>query len=115
MTKPHLRPHLTNSNEFQPPLTANTPETGLETPTHLAPLLPAHTQSSPPNFVWGNLDGQQFTMLLDTKVVHWRRNCFSVPSGQRLCEGSLWIGLSPGTKGNHRAPHPTPPETKQKI
>ncbi len=62
--------------KFQPP---NTPETG---PTHLAPLLPAHTQSSPPNFVWGNLDGQQFTMLLDTvytKVVHWRRNCFSVP------------------------------------
>ncbi len=57
VTKPHLRPHLGISNEFQPPLTA---ETG---PTHLAPLLPAHTQSSPPNFVWGNLDGQQFTML----------------------------------------------------
>ncbi len=44
--------------------------------------------------------------------------------GQKLCEWtleiipSLWIGLSPrnsGTKGNHRAPHSTFPETKQEI
>ena len=33
---------------------------------HQAPLLPEHTRSSLPNFVWGNLDGQQFAVLLGT-------------------------------------------------
>ena len=38
-----------------------------------------------PTFTWGNLSGLEFAMLLDTtydEVVHWRRNCFSVPFGK---------------------------------
>ncbi len=65
----------------QPQIQVTPPTEDIEIP-YEAPLLPTHTPSSPPNFVWGSLDGEQFATLLDTtytKVVHWRRNCFSVP------------------------------------
>ena len=40
---------------------------------------------SSPTFTWGNLSGPEFDKLLNTtydEVVHWRRNCFSVPFGK---------------------------------
>ena len=40
---------------------------------------------SSPTFTWGNLSSPEFATLLDTtysEVVHWRRNCFSGPSGK---------------------------------
>ena len=40
---------------------------------------------SSPTFTWGNCSGSEFTTLVDTtyaEVVHWRRNCFSVPFGK---------------------------------
>jgi len=49
------------------------------------PLLPAYLPMSSPTFTWGNYSGPEFTALVDTtyaEVVHWRRNCFSVPFGK---------------------------------
>ena len=40
---------------------------------------------STPTFLWGKLTGSDFANSLDatyTEVVHWRRNCFSVPYGK---------------------------------
>ena len=40
---------------------------------------------SSPTFTWGNLSGPEFDKLLDAtydEVVHWRRNCSSVPFGK---------------------------------
>ena len=40
---------------------------------------------STPTFVWGKLTGSDFTNSLNaiySEVVHWRRNCFSVPYGK---------------------------------
>ena len=37
------------------------------------------------NFVWGDVDDNAFTSLLDqvyNKIVHWRRNIFSLPTGR---------------------------------
>ena len=50
-----------------------------------APSLPEYPCLNPPTFTWGNLNGPDFTKLLDstyTKVLLWRRNCFSVPTGK---------------------------------
>ena len=49
------------------------------------PQLPQHPPMSSPTFTWGNLSSPEFDKLLDTtydEVVHWRRNCFSVPFGK---------------------------------
>ena len=49
------------------------------------PTLPVYPPMSSPTFTWGNLSGPEFATLLDTtysEVVHWRRNCFSVPLGK---------------------------------
>lgn len=40
---------------------------------------------STPTFVWGKLSGPDFANSLQAiyaEVVHWRRNCFSVPFGK---------------------------------
>ena len=47
--------------------------------------LPHYKESNPPNFMWGDIDGDTFTSLISeayNKVVHWRRNIFRVPSGK---------------------------------
>ena len=51
------------------------------------PRLPVYPpmSSCSPTFTWGNLSSPEFATLLDTtysEVVHWRRNCFSVPLGK---------------------------------
>ena len=49
------------------------------------PRLPDHPSVSVPAFTWGNLSGPDFAMTLDAtyaEVVHWRRNCFTVPYGK---------------------------------
>ena len=57
----------------------------LQNPDSSSPPLPEHLPMNFPTFTWGNLSGPEFAMLLDTtydEVVHWRRNCFSVPFGK---------------------------------
>ena len=52
-----------------------------QNPDSSRPQLPM----SSPTFTWGNLSGPEFDKLLNTtydEVVHWRRNCFSVPFGK---------------------------------
>ena len=37
-----------------------------------------------PNFVWGNIEGEELRALLNQayeEVVHWRRDLFQIPSG----------------------------------
>ena len=54
-------------------------------PRDIAPELPAFCPAAEPIFSWGHLTGPEFAKLLDTtydEVVHWRRNCFSVPLGR---------------------------------
>ena len=46
--------------------------------------LPAFVPMANSHFRWGELDASAFTSLLDSaykEVVHWRRNCFSIPKG----------------------------------
>ena len=48
------------------------------------PELPAFTPMALPRFTWGELDSETFTQRLNhaySTVVHWRRNIFSIPSG----------------------------------
>ena len=43
------------------------------------------------NFVWGDVDGNSFTSLLDqvyNEIVHWRRNIFPLPTGR---SGKLFV------------------------
>ena len=45
--------------------------------------LPAHPPLQTPNFMWGNVDEEAFTIATNNaygEVVHWRRNVFKVPS-----------------------------------
>ena len=52
---------------------------------HHHPPLPEYAPMSTPMFTWGNLSGPAFSSSLDaiyTEVVHWRRNCFTVPFGK---------------------------------
>jgi len=47
--------------------------------------LPEHASMSTPTFMWGKLTGSDFANSLHAiyaEVVHWRRNCFSVPFGK---------------------------------
>ena len=40
---------------------------------------------SRPTFKWGNTNGTEFVKILDdvyAEVIHWRRNCFTVPFGK---------------------------------
>jgi len=63
----------------QPPLHQQLPPT-----SHLTPL-PEHASMSTPRFMWGKLTGSDFANSLHAihaEVVHWRRNCFSVPFGK---------------------------------
>ena len=46
--------------------------------------LPVHVPMTNPQFRWGELNAPAVTSLLDTaykEVVHWRRNCFTIPKG----------------------------------
>ena len=47
--------------------------------------IPNPSATSPPNFRWGDRDGDSFTALLDKvyeETVHWRPNVFEVPRGK---------------------------------
>ena len=96
---PLRRGHCTNVNTVaNPPATqeshSSSENTNLLKPNQSPP--PSTRAASPPTlpdypvvtqqpFTWGNLTGPEFTNLLDTiyeEVVHWRRNCFSVPLGK---------------------------------
>ena len=49
------------------------------------PSLPEYAPMSTPMFTWGKLSGLAFAKYLDAiyaEVVHWRRNCFTVPFGK---------------------------------
>ena len=46
--------------------------------------LPDYTAMAEPNFIWGDRDSESFCNELQTvyeEVVHWRKNCFKIPSG----------------------------------
>ena len=52
---------------------------------HQAAPLPGYSSLSHFTFTWGSLDSADLIKLLDstyTEVIHWRRNCFSVPNGK---------------------------------
>ena len=54
------------------------------TQSTVIPELPAFTPMALPRFTWGELDSETFTQRLNhaySTVVHWRRNIFSIPSG----------------------------------
>ena len=56
--------------------------------TQSIPPLPTYSNTSTPNFVWGDLDAQTFVSRITVaydEVVHWRRNIFMVPSGNIGC------------------------------
>ena len=77
-----------------PPATPSTaPQIGISSsnahpPSPAAPtqfLLPDYPSVMPPSFTWGSVSGTNFSSLLDSvynEVIHWRRNCFSVPFGK---------------------------------
>ena len=91
------------------------------------PRLPDHPSVSVPAFTWGNLSGPDFAMTLDAtyaEVVHWRRNCFTVPYGKGGKEfvrelsrlPGLWISLSTRSsdpKGRYSVPYTALAKTKQ--
>ena len=73
-----------------------------------APPLPGYPNLSHSTFTWGSLDGADLTKLLDstyTEVIHWRRNCFSVPNGKAGREfvselaRCFWVSFSPRVNG----------------
>ena len=46
--------------------------------------LPLFKPMAEPNFTWGERDSMSFCKVLQTtydEVVHWRKNCFKIPSG----------------------------------
>ena len=47
--------------------------------------LPTFEKIGPPNYQWGNVDGETITQRINqayNEIVHWRRNLFKVPSGK---------------------------------
>ena len=55
------------------------------------PDLPQPEQLGPPNFRWGNLDGNSFSRPIDKayeETVHWKCNLFDVPRGNA---GTLFV------------------------
>ena len=54
-------------------------------PNSSYPPLPPFPSVSRPTFKWGNTNGTEFVKILDdvyAEVIHWRRNCFTVPFGK---------------------------------
>ena len=46
--------------------------------------VPSFKPMAEPNFIWGERDSMSFRKVLQTtydEVVHWRKNCFKIPSG----------------------------------
>ena len=83
-----LPPPPFESSNLKPIHATSQPTGAISQPSNLAslyPTLPVYPPMSSPTFTWGNLSGPEFATLLDTtysEVVHWRRNCFSVPLGK---------------------------------
>lgn len=47
--------------------------------------LPTFEKIGPPNYRWGNVDGETITQRINeaySEIVHWRHNLFKVPSGK---------------------------------
>ena len=73
-----------------PTLSPSTDCTGAQSESHIADptdLLPPYTPVCPidPSFWWGHAEGSIFLQKGDrcySKVVHWRRSIFSIPSGK---------------------------------
>ena len=77
-----------------PPTTVTTPEVDPEVSANLQPTnceneqlpnLPSLNPINAPVFTWGNLNATDFSDTLEatyTEVIHWRRNCFTVPLGR---------------------------------
>ena len=62
-----------------------------ETVDPVKPPVPDLPQLGPPNFRWGNLDGNSFSRAIDKayeETVHWKCNLFDVPRGNA---GTLFV------------------------
>ena len=49
------------------------------------PMLPVFTESPPPSFCWGSLDGQSCVSLVGScysEAIKWKLNLFKVPTGK---------------------------------
>ncbi len=82
-TRPILRPTLEESSLSDLP--TPTPNKDIEDiESEPAVKLPTPTPPTAPLFSWGVHSAQDFCPILDatyTEVIHWRRNCFTVPFG----------------------------------
>ena len=57
----------------------------VDTPTRSTDPFPIYPSTIHQPFTWGSRPGLDFTQALNTtykEVIHWRRNCFSVPFGK---------------------------------
>ncbi len=80
----HLNPsqlqHVQNQSKQPQDLTS------LSSPTHADELiLPPFAPLNPPIFNWGELDATEFSKSVEeayTTVVHWKKNCFTLPYGK---------------------------------
>ena len=82
-TVPHLA-HTITTLSLDDAAGDSTSSMTTEAPATDLPL-PVYPSLSPPTFTWGSLSGADFSELLDStysEVIHWRRNCFSVPTGK---------------------------------
>ena len=73
-----------SSADTSAPSQPSVPDTPFSLDEH-SPLLPEYVPMSTPTFTWGKFSGSAFAKSLDatySKVVHWRRNCFTVPFGK---------------------------------
>ena len=64
------------------PLGSNSP---IDAPQTFHHTLPAYTPMSPSVFTWGEYNAIQFSAKLEDAyktVIHWRKNCFTPPSGR---------------------------------
>ena len=93
LTPAGVPPHPTETTHpaTAAPLTINnTASTPLDDPNpHLPPPVPV----SDPVFTWGTHSAADFTHSLEatySEVVHWRRNCFTVPLGKA---GKEFVGV----------------------
>ena len=56
----------------------------MPTPINDTLALPTFTLMSEPNFTWGERNSESFCKELQLtydEVVHWRKNCFTIPLG----------------------------------
>ena len=70
--------HIDNSTKDQ---SSNNTDNLFQNPSH---YLPDFVPSTNPVFTWGSVDSDTFCHSLEsayTEVVHWRINCYKIPSG----------------------------------